>query len=203
MARLRPAGVCPEHPAAVRQRAGRGAVAAGRRILVARPADGQLADQDFTGKHDQNGAVFPAEQDGNYAWSAAFIDYVMRMAGAGHRFPYSANPCRLYQRRPAALARDSQFGHRRRAAGALCAAARRPDLHVARPASLSASTICRPAGFPAIATSSSRLVPGRARRDRRQCGQLGRDEARAGGGGRPARRPGRQRSSIPITRGSS
>ena len=28
-------------------------------------------------------------QDGDYAWSAAFIDYVMRMAGAGDRFPYS------------------------------------------------------------------------------------------------------------------
>jgi hypothetical protein len=47
-------------------------------------------DQGFTGMHDQNGQVFPASQDGNYAWSAAFIDYVMRMAGAGHRFPYSS-----------------------------------------------------------------------------------------------------------------
>ncbi len=46
-------------------------------------------DQGLTGMHDQNGQVFPASQDGNYAWSAAFIDYVMRMAGAGHRFPYS------------------------------------------------------------------------------------------------------------------
>ena len=46
-------------------------------------------DQGFTGMHNENGAVFPASQDGNYAWSAAFIDYVMRMAGAGHRFPYS------------------------------------------------------------------------------------------------------------------
>jgi hypothetical protein len=48
------------------------------------------ADQGFTGLHNQNGAVFPAGQDGNYAWSAAFIDYLMRMAGAGHRFPYSS-----------------------------------------------------------------------------------------------------------------
>jgi hypothetical protein len=47
------------------------------------------ADQGYTGMHDQNGRVFPASQDGNYAWSAAFIDYVMRMAGAGHRFPYA------------------------------------------------------------------------------------------------------------------
>ncbi|MGE5270808.1 MAG: DUF2272 domain-containing protein [Thiohalocapsa sp.] len=47
-------------------------------------------DQGFTGMHNQNGQVFPVSQDGNYAWSAAFIDYVMRMAAAGHRFPYSA-----------------------------------------------------------------------------------------------------------------
>ncbi len=46
-------------------------------------------EQGFTGMHNENGAVFPASQDGNYAWSAAFIDYVMRMAGAGHRFLYS------------------------------------------------------------------------------------------------------------------
>jgi hypothetical protein len=48
------------------------------------------SDQGYTGMHDANGQVFPASQDGNYAWSAAFIDYVMRMAAAGHRFPYSA-----------------------------------------------------------------------------------------------------------------
>jgi hypothetical protein len=52
---------------------------------------GSSADQNYTGKHDQNGAVFPPDQDGNYAWSAAFIDYVMRMAGAGRRFVYSPN----------------------------------------------------------------------------------------------------------------
>jgi Uncharacterized protein conserved in bacteria (DUF2272) len=48
-------------------------------------------DGAFTGKHTQSGAVFPASQDRDYAWSAAFIDYVMRMAGAGHRFPYAAD----------------------------------------------------------------------------------------------------------------
>jgi hypothetical protein len=46
-------------------------------------------EQGFTGIHDENGRVFPDQEDGNFAWSAAFIDYVMRMAGAGHRFPYS------------------------------------------------------------------------------------------------------------------
>ncbi len=43
----------------------------------------------WTGKHDENGAVFPADQDGDFAWSAAFISYVMRIAGAGPRFPYA------------------------------------------------------------------------------------------------------------------
>ena len=46
-------------------------------------------EQGFTGMHDQNGRVFSEREDGNFAWSAAFIDYVMRVAGAGHRFPYS------------------------------------------------------------------------------------------------------------------
>src|SRR3984957_4531186 len=36
----------------------------------------------WTGKHDANGAGFPASQDGDYAWSAAFVSYVMRIAGA-------------------------------------------------------------------------------------------------------------------------
>ncbi|HTV46721.1 MAG TPA: DUF2272 domain-containing protein [Stellaceae bacterium] len=43
----------------------------------------------WTGKHDENGQVFPADRDGYYAWSAAFISYVMRLAGAGSSFPYS------------------------------------------------------------------------------------------------------------------
>ncbi len=45
----------------------------------------------WTGKHDENGVVFNAGNDSNYAWSAAFISYVMRIAGAGPDFPYSPN----------------------------------------------------------------------------------------------------------------
>ncbi|MFI4988762.1 MAG: DUF2272 domain-containing protein [Alphaproteobacteria bacterium] len=45
----------------------------------------------WTGKHDGKGAVFPAAVDGSYAWSAAFVSYVMRIAGAGERFPYAPN----------------------------------------------------------------------------------------------------------------
>lgn len=45
----------------------------------------------WTGKHDGHGAVFSPGIDGDYAWSAAFVSYVMRIAGAGQRFPYSAD----------------------------------------------------------------------------------------------------------------
>ena len=45
----------------------------------------------YTGKHDASGAVFPANVDAKYAWSAAFVSYVMRIAGAGPHFPYSPN----------------------------------------------------------------------------------------------------------------
>lgn len=43
----------------------------------------------FTGKHDAEGRLFPKSENGDYAWSAAFISYVMRMAGAASKFPYS------------------------------------------------------------------------------------------------------------------
>jgi hypothetical protein len=43
----------------------------------------------WTGKHDEDGNVFPADKDEDFAWSAAFISYVMRIAGAGVRFPYA------------------------------------------------------------------------------------------------------------------
>lgn len=52
---------------------------------------GQNADRPeaaWTGKHDADGTEFEARRDGDFAWSAAFISYVMRTAGAGDRFPY-------------------------------------------------------------------------------------------------------------------
>jgi Uncharacterized protein conserved in bacteria (DUF2272) len=49
------------------------------------------AESAWTGKHDGHGAAFDPDSDGDYAWSAAFISYVMRIAGAGRRFPYSAD----------------------------------------------------------------------------------------------------------------
>lgn len=49
------------------------------------------AEVSWTGKHTSNGDPFDFNHDGHYAWSAAFISYVMRVAGAGDRFPYSPN----------------------------------------------------------------------------------------------------------------
>ena len=43
----------------------------------------------WTGKHDGRGRIFPPQDDGRFAWSAAFVSYVMRLAGAGPRFPYA------------------------------------------------------------------------------------------------------------------
>ena len=48
-------------------------------------------DRQWTGKHGGDGRPFDFMHDGSYAWSAAFISYVMRVAGAGARFPYSPN----------------------------------------------------------------------------------------------------------------
>lgn len=43
-----------------------------------------------TGKHDEHGNAIQPANDAPYAWSAVFVSYVMRMAGATRRFPYSA-----------------------------------------------------------------------------------------------------------------
>jgi hypothetical protein len=51
--------------------------------------DAERKESAWTGKHDEFGIVFDASRDGEYAWSATFISYVMRIAGAGARFPYS------------------------------------------------------------------------------------------------------------------
>ncbi len=45
----------------------------------------------WTGMHDEAGTIFEARRDSAFAWSAAFISYVMRIAGAGPDFPYSPN----------------------------------------------------------------------------------------------------------------
>ena len=45
----------------------------------------------WAGKYNAQGKIFPVAVNGQYAWSAAFISYVMRMAGAGSAFPYAAS----------------------------------------------------------------------------------------------------------------
>jgi hypothetical protein len=52
---------------------------------------GRLPEAAWTGKHDAEGRVFAAARDGQFAWSAAFLSYVMRLAGAGTLFPYAAD----------------------------------------------------------------------------------------------------------------
>jgi hypothetical protein len=52
--------------------------------------DPSQREASWTGMHDEYGTLFDAARDGDFAWSAAFISYVMRIAGAGNRFPYAA-----------------------------------------------------------------------------------------------------------------
>ena len=52
--------------------------------------DPSWRESGWTGVHDENGQLFPGDRDGFFAWSGAFISYVMRMAGASGSFPYSA-----------------------------------------------------------------------------------------------------------------
>ncbi|MCQ8241944.1 DUF2272 domain-containing protein [Rhizosaccharibacter radicis] len=49
------------------------------------------SEVDWTGRHNSDGRPFDYVHDARFAWSAAFISYVMRVSGAGGRFPYSPN----------------------------------------------------------------------------------------------------------------
>jgi hypothetical protein len=51
--------------------------------------DSNRRESAWTGMHDESGQEFDARRADYYAWSAAFISYVMRTAGAGARFPYA------------------------------------------------------------------------------------------------------------------
>ena len=53
--------------------------------------DAGTLESRWTGKHDADGNEFPPERDGDFAWSAAFISYIMRVAGAAGGFPYASN----------------------------------------------------------------------------------------------------------------
>ena len=48
-------------------------------------------NRSVSGIHDDYGGEFAPEDHGKYAWSAAFVSYVMRVAVAGSAFPYAAD----------------------------------------------------------------------------------------------------------------
>ncbi len=84
----------------------------------------------WTGKHDENGAVFAADRDEDFAWSAAFVSYVMRIAGAGPRFPYSPNHAHYID-----IAKEQAQNH----ASGWIVTAERPDDYAPQPGDL----VCR------------------------------------------------------------
>jgi hypothetical protein len=88
------------------------------------PNDKEVA---WTGKHDENGFEFPADDDGRYAWSAAFVSYVMRIAGAGPRFPYSPTHSDYID-----IAREMSLGQ----TSGWVITAERPDAYAPRPGDL-------------------------------------------------------------------
>ncbi len=51
--------------------------------------DSDRRESSWTGMHDENGQQIDPSRADYFAWSAAFISYIMRTAGAGPRFPYS------------------------------------------------------------------------------------------------------------------
>src|SRR6185312_10045435 len=51
--------------------------------------DASRRESAWTGLHDENGQEIDILRADYFAWSAAFISYVMRTAGAGSRFPYA------------------------------------------------------------------------------------------------------------------
>jgi len=125
--------------------------------------DPRWREQGWTGVHDENGVVFPASEDGNYAWSAAFISYVMRIAGAGSRFPYTpthSDYINAARRHSLGLEPGTALSAERTPAGLLRRAADRP-----------LSGPLRHRGRNPVRLS---------RCDRRQCRQRRRDEAYPG-----------------------
>ena len=81
----------------------------------------------WTGKHDANGRVYPSSQDSHYPWSAAFISYVMRIGGAGDRFPYA--PAHAAYINAAKTQADA-------GSGGLVVTAERPDRYAPQPGDL-------------------------------------------------------------------
>jgi hypothetical protein len=51
--------------------------------------DVERRESAWTGMHDETGQEIDERRSDHYAWSAAFISYVMRTAGSGPGFPYA------------------------------------------------------------------------------------------------------------------
>jgi hypothetical protein len=51
--------------------------------------DAERRESAWSGMYDESGQGIEGGRDDYYAWSAAFVSYVMRTAGAGARFPYA------------------------------------------------------------------------------------------------------------------
>lgn len=68
--------------------------------------DASRRESTWTGMHDETGRKIADGHDGFYAWSAAFISYVMRTAGAGARFPYAPSHYVYID-----IAKDVKLGH--------------------------------------------------------------------------------------------
>ncbi|MBY0406410.1 MAG: DUF2272 domain-containing protein, partial [Rickettsiales bacterium] len=84
-----------------------------------------------TGRHTREGAVFAPEKDANFAWSGAFISYVMKQAGADRRFPYASNhvvyinaarEVSLSQRKDAAISAEDPALYAPQVGDIICAA---------------------------------------------------------------------------------
>jgi hypothetical protein len=91
---------------------------------------GQDAGRDesaWTGKYDASGKPIPAGREDAFAWSAAFVSYVMRIAGAGDRFPYAISHA-TYINAARRMALDGS--------GEWLISAERPDAYAPRPSDL-------------------------------------------------------------------
>jgi hypothetical protein len=65
----------------------------------------------WTGRHDGAGRVFDAARDGDFAWSAAFIRYVLASAGAGEGLPPGVSHASFIQAAAVAPARVRMRAH--------------------------------------------------------------------------------------------
>ena len=97
--------------------------------------DAERRESAWTGMHDEGGQEIDDGRDDYYAWSAAFISYVMRTAGAGARFPYApSHYVYINIAKEMKLGRASGWAVTAERVDDYCAGSGRPDLLLAHPA---------------------------------------------------------------------